>query len=221
MTQREQIKRGSSTAAVPPVASLRGKQASRRQKIVDKAYEMIRDSDGANIEIREVAERAGVALGTAYRYFGSKNRLFAEAFEKSVVEYQERVTPAVRKGKTNLERLRIASFTMIDNYTQEPEFRRIWKRDLRGDDDPAVVEITRRCQRAGLGFFRDCVEGVDQADAESIALIVASVVSETQDRVTSGEVSVDEARREVAKVVRMVLEFRDPTLPKAPRRAKS
>jgi len=221
MTQREQIKRGSSTAAVPPVASLRGKQASRRQKIVDKAYEMIRDSDGANIEIREVAERAGVALGTAYRYFGSKNRLFAEAFEKSMVEYQEAATPAVRRGKSNLERLRTASFTMLESYTKQQEFRRIWKRDLRGDDDPAVVEITRRCRRAGLGFFRDCVEGVDQADAKSIALIVASVVSETQDRVTSGEVSLEDARREVAKVVGMVLEFRDPTLPKVPLRAKS
>lgn len=200
----------------PPVAALRGKQASRRQRIVDAAYEMIRDSGGANVEIREVAEKAGVALGTAYRYFGSKNSLFAEAFEKSWTEFQLDAVAAVHRGSSNLERLRFAASTMLERDSREKEFRRIWKRDLRGDDDPAVVEVLGRCQRAGLGFFRDCIEGVERADAESIALILASVVSEQGDRVNTGEVSLKEASREVAKVVRMVLEFNDPTLPEPP-----
>ena len=218
--QTRASKQAPEAATLPTVGALRGSQVSRRQRIVDTAYQMILESEGENVEIREVAERAGVALGTAYRYFGSKNRLFAEAFEKSWTEYSEKAVPAVARGKSNLERLRLAAFSLLEAYTDEPEFRRIWQRDLRGDEDPAVVEILRRCQRAGLDFFHSCLEGIDRADAESIAFIVASVVSETQDRVTSGEVSFEQARREVAKAVRVVLEFHDPTLPAAPRRPK-
>jgi len=64
----------------PPVAAdLRAAQRARRDRIVDAAVAMMADTEYDRIQVKDVAESAGVALGTLYRYFVSKDHLFAEA----------------------------------------------------------------------------------------------------------------------------------------------
>jgi AcrR family transcriptional regulator len=62
---------------LPEISSLRGDQRERRQRIVDAAVELMCDVDYDRVQVKDVADRAGVALGTLYRYFNSKDHLFA------------------------------------------------------------------------------------------------------------------------------------------------
>ncbi|HEY7134760.1 MAG TPA: TetR family transcriptional regulator [Acidimicrobiia bacterium] len=50
----------------------------RRDRIVEAALDLLEDgAEYDRIQIRDVAQRAGVALGTLYRYFTSKEHLYA------------------------------------------------------------------------------------------------------------------------------------------------
>lgn len=63
----------------PAAAALRPAQRERRDRIVRAAVAMMADTEYERIQVKDVAEAADVALGTLYRYFVSKDHLFAEA----------------------------------------------------------------------------------------------------------------------------------------------
>ena len=53
-------------------AAIPASQAARRERILDAAMDLAADGGWDSVQMREVAERAEVALGTLYRYFPSK-----------------------------------------------------------------------------------------------------------------------------------------------------
>ena len=60
------------TTATPPLTPV---QRERRRRIIDAAMELAAEGGYDAVQMREVAARAEVALGTLYRYFASKERL--------------------------------------------------------------------------------------------------------------------------------------------------
>jgi AcrR family transcriptional regulator len=63
----------------PAVESLDPVQQARRARIVDAAIDLMRRTEYDRIQMKDVSAAAGVALGTTYRYFASKEQLLAEA----------------------------------------------------------------------------------------------------------------------------------------------
>ena len=198
---------------IPEPSMLRGTQVQRRQRIIDEAHRMIVDSGDGNVQIRDIAERAGVALGTAYRYFGSKERLYAEVYLQWCEQWNEELSADIRRAKSNTERVRLLARAVFERLISEPELISIG-RVLSVAEDPGVLEIIDRTEQGTLALFRSALEGVEQRDADSIAWIVLAVVRASLDRHAAGALTVDEANRQIAKAVRMVLEFRDPALKK-------
>lgn len=186
-------------------------QARRRQRIIDEAYKLIAARGEENVQIREIAEAADVALGTAYRYFGSKERLVAEVYAKWLDANLAELARYVDRGKTNRERLRMLALRMFDLFTGEPQFLRLSRQDLRGTSSAAVTEILARTEQEWMALFRSALRGVESRDADSIALVISSVVALELDRYLAGAGTFEAANRDIAKAVKMVLEFRDPT----------
>lgn len=56
------------------------RRAETRARIVAAALDLISEGGYVAAQVAAVAERAGVAVGTVYRYFPSKSDLFAEVF---------------------------------------------------------------------------------------------------------------------------------------------
>jgi AcrR family transcriptional regulator len=69
-----------SDKAVLDIDDLTPGQRARRERIVSAGLELLRDYDLDAIQVRDVAEHAGVAVSTVYRYFASKDHLFAAVF---------------------------------------------------------------------------------------------------------------------------------------------
>jgi AcrR family transcriptional regulator len=69
----------------PPPAS----QQARRERILDAAVELAAEGGYEAVQMREVAERADVALGTVYRYFPSKVHLLVTAMGRTFQTLQE------------------------------------------------------------------------------------------------------------------------------------
>lgn len=66
-----------SETARPEIDSLTAKQSARRQRVLEAAMDLAREGGYEAVQMRDVAARADVALGTVYRYFSSKDQLLA------------------------------------------------------------------------------------------------------------------------------------------------
>jgi len=62
-----------------PGGALARSQAARRRRVLDAALRLAGEGGVDAVQMRDVAAAAGVALGTVYRYFSSKERLLLEA----------------------------------------------------------------------------------------------------------------------------------------------
>jgi len=83
----------------PEVTSLRADQRERRQRIVDAAEQLMATVDYERLQVKDVADEAGVALGTLYRYFNSKDHLFACAVQSWSQRFGDRID-AIPNGPT-------------------------------------------------------------------------------------------------------------------------
>ena len=63
----------------PVPRTLTRAQQARRQRVVDAAMSLGLDGGYEAVQMRDVAARADVAMGTVYRYFTSKDHLLAAA----------------------------------------------------------------------------------------------------------------------------------------------
>ncbi|MFD3704046.1 TetR/AcrR family transcriptional regulator [Nocardia sp. NPDC058658] len=82
------------TTANPP-RRLRADAARNQQRIVEAARELFADH-GLEITLDDVAERAGVGVGTVYRRFANKKELIAEVFDQHVKDFADAAEEALR-----------------------------------------------------------------------------------------------------------------------------
>ncbi|HEX4281213.1 MAG TPA: helix-turn-helix domain-containing protein [Solirubrobacteraceae bacterium] len=79
-----------------------------RERLLAAARELIEEGGYASASVAAIAERAGVASGTLYRHFTSKEDLFVEVF-RSVCSHEERAMVAAAEslpaGAAAVERL--------------------------------------------------------------------------------------------------------------------
>jgi AcrR family transcriptional regulator len=202
----------SSPAAHGLPDDLRGTQPQRRQRIVDAAVELVREGKGENIEIRDVAARAGVALGTVYRYMGSKDRLFAEAYQQWAEARFEDLARSAAKGKTNTERLRRIALGFLEAFADEPQFLHLVRVDLAASVEPAVRSVLEEVVVGFLTICSDALDGIEGDDVKTIAGIVIAVIFFSLDQLTLRDISIEKVKRGVAVAMKAILEFRDPTL---------
>jgi AcrR family transcriptional regulator len=55
------------------------RQLERRKHLIRAAIELVSEIGVERVQMKQVSERSGVALGTTYRYFSSKDHLLASA----------------------------------------------------------------------------------------------------------------------------------------------
>lgn len=96
-------------------------QLARYRRITDAVIELVAEVGPDALQMREVTARSGVALGTIYRYFSSKEHLLAAA----VADWQERLTERV-----------------------VAEMRAARERTVEGDAEARVLRYARRELRA-------------------------------------------------------------------------
>jgi AcrR family transcriptional regulator len=88
------------TVRTPPASQL-----ARRERILDAAMELATEGGYEAVQMREVADRAEVALGTLYRYFPSKVHLLLSALGRTFVELQQSAQRADDSSSTPEERI--------------------------------------------------------------------------------------------------------------------
>ncbi len=83
-----------------PLEELTRSQAERRGRVITAALELGAEGGYDAVQMRDVSQRADVALGTIYRYFSSKDHLLAAAqIEWSLALEQEVGKRPLRAGR--------------------------------------------------------------------------------------------------------------------------
>jgi AcrR family transcriptional regulator len=84
---------------------LTGAQKARCQRVVDAAMELALEGGYEAVQMRDVAARAHVAMGTVYRYFTSKDHMLAAALVHWVEQLDARLAQVPMRGSTASERV--------------------------------------------------------------------------------------------------------------------
>jgi len=79
--------------------------AARRSRIVDVAIKLARGRGFEAVGLREVADEAGVALGTLYKVFSSKEEMISAAVDQQTRLLRKRFERSPARGETRLARL--------------------------------------------------------------------------------------------------------------------
>ncbi len=110
----------------PPVPeSLIPSQRARRDRIVGAALELLKDGEYDKIQMRDIAEQADVALGTVYRYFASKEHLFAAVLVVWSGALHQRVQRRPLVGDTPVEMLDDLMGRVLNAFDRFPQFLRL------------------------------------------------------------------------------------------------
>jgi AcrR family transcriptional regulator len=112
------------TAGGLPVEGMPAWQAARRRRIVDAALAALREQEYEQIQIRDVAASAGVALGTLYRYFSSKEHLYAAVLtEWAAFGGTRRPRPAASGAR---DRARRRTHAILRAIERQPQFFKVY-----------------------------------------------------------------------------------------------
>ena len=84
-------------------------QRERRKRILDATLALASKGGYDAVQMRTVAEKADVAVGTLYRYFPSKVHLLVTAMARELGRVEGRVDRSQLRGETAVDRLRHAA----------------------------------------------------------------------------------------------------------------
>lgn len=132
-----------------------------RQLILETAVRLFAERGYEQTTMRLVAGQAGVSLGNAYYYFGSKEHLVQAFYERIQVEIRAAALPAIRDTRGFAERLRSVFHTGVDVMTPYHEFA---GKLIRTASDPAspvspFSPESASARDASISLFQDVVAG--------------------------------------------------------------
>lgn len=143
--------------SLPPPATERGRQS--RQRILDAAETIFGSKGYFQASIADIVREAGVAQGTFYVYFRSKQHVFVELLQSLAAAVQAAVVPAIASASDRIEEeeLGLAAFFLVVH--QRPHFYRIIRQAEFVDPDafrnyyatfvPGYVKRTRQAMAKG------------------------------------------------------------------------
>ncbi len=193
-------------AGVPPVPEeLRTKQHARRQRIVRAALAAATRSNYDDVKMTTVARDAGVALGTVYRYFASKEHLFAAVFLEWQGALDRRLAKAAPRGDSEAERVLDVYSRVLTAFELQPQFLRI----LMIVEMSADANAIRTMNTAGA-YFRDSMSGVfdEYDDARShIAFTITSVLFSGLRAWSRNRMTIADVRVQVEAAIHLIYHY--------------
>jgi TetR/AcrR family transcriptional regulator, cholesterol catabolism regulator len=150
-------------------------QRDRRKRILDATLALASKGGYDAVQMRSVAERADVALGTLYRYFPSKIHLLVSALAREFERTQDRVDRAVLRGDTGYERVLHMIGGITKAMQRDPQLTEAMTRAFMFADASAAAEVDRVGRLMDSMFARAMSEDEPTEDELAIARVISDV----------------------------------------------
>lgn len=112
-----------------PRIAYRSKTTRRKKKIIQIATQLFSEKSYHDVTIDEVAAKAGIAKGTIYLYFESKEKLYLEILEYGFESIESLIEKEVAKTDPASEKLKKVLRLIFGFYRQNLDVLRILSRD--------------------------------------------------------------------------------------------
>jgi TetR/AcrR family transcriptional regulator, cholesterol catabolism regulator len=159
---------------VPETSTLPRNQAARRGRVIEAAMALATEGGYDAVQMRDVASRASVALGTIYRYFTSKDQLLAAAMVEWLGQLEQEVGRRPPRGDTAAERVvdvvRRANRTLGRN----PRLTAALVTAVAAPD-PDVVALHRESDAAMQRILSSSMADVDEATKADVVRVLNHV----------------------------------------------
>jgi len=134
-------------------------QRDRRRRILEATLALASKGGYDAVQMRTVAEKAGVALGTLYRYFPSKIHLLVSALASEFEAIQEKLGRKPVPGDTPYDRMLYVLGRMTRAMQREPLLAEAMTRAFMFADPSASAEVNAVARLMEEMFTRAMHEG--------------------------------------------------------------
>ena len=155
-------------AATHSEGALTRNQAARRERVIRAALDLGADGGYDAVQMRDVATRADVALGTIYRYFPSKDALLLGVMVHWRGDLEQRVTRRPPAGATTVERIMDVLERALRSMDRQPMLTTAVIGAMTSGEPAsvdAIGEVTSTMARIMRSAFPDDVDPAVEASA--------------------------------------------------------
>ena len=150
-------------------------QRERRKRILDATLALASKGGYDAVQMRTVAERADVALGTLYRYFPSKIHLLVSALVLEFERTQEKLDRRPIPGDTPYDRMLYVLSRVTRTMQREPMLTEAMTRAFMFADPSASAEVNAVARLMEEMFTRAMHDGEPTADDRAKARVIGDV----------------------------------------------
>lgn len=190
--------------ALEPELRLTPKQDARRRRVMQAALELGAEGGYDAVQMREVASRAKVALGTIYRYFSSKDHLLAAAMGEWTGQLRGRLAQSPAKGETMSERLLDVLRRATRAMERQPKLTAALVMSLSAPDiglEDATADVRSQIAAMAGGVLDD----LDEETRATILSIIGHVWYSTLTSWANGRRPFSVVNSELERAVRLLL----------------
>src|SRR5882724_1890519 len=193
-----------------PVEAMTSRQLVRRAQLIEAVIDLVREVGPGVVQMRDVAERSGIALGTVYRYFSSKEHLLAVA----LCDWQERLARRVLMPRAGEEAEigedlteRVLSYVRkeVRGFARNPKIAELMVQ-VHVSSDPYARDALARMEAISDQVMDKLLEGVAPERVEPIKYALGSVLITSLTYWVTGRGTLADMTRQVESVTLLVLE---------------
>jgi AcrR family transcriptional regulator len=199
------------TQAAPlAVEAMTSHQLVRRAKLIEAVIDLVREVGPGAVQMRDVADRSGIALGTVYRYFSSKEHLLATA----LADWHERLTRRVLVSRTGeaaesggdlTERVLTYVRKELRGFTRHPKIAELMVQ-VHVSSDPYARDALARMSMMNDRVMDRLLAGVPPERAGPIKYALGSILMSSLTYWVTGRITTAELTSQVESVTKLVLE---------------
>jgi TetR/AcrR family transcriptional regulator, cholesterol catabolism regulator len=180
-------------------------QRERRQRILDATLALASKGGYDAVQMRAVAERANVALGTLYRYFPSKIHLLVSGLAREFERNQEKLDRTTIPGDTPYDRILFVLGKITRTMQREPMLTEAMTRAFMFADPSAAAEVNTVARLMEHMLTRAMHEGEPSADEIAIARVIGDVWLSNLVAWVTRRASADDVSRQLELAARLLL----------------
>jgi AcrR family transcriptional regulator len=187
------------------VSTLNDEQKVRRQRIIDAAFELGAERGYDAVQMRDVAATANVSLATIYRYFSSKDHVFAAAMNEWTARLHTRVATSPPKGDTMAERLIDVLLRACSALERQPKLGMALVRSLSAvdvDTRESTLEVRRQISSMG----EQVLAPLDPETREDIISVMSHVWYSSLTSWAVGRTDFDVVTSELTRAVHVLVD---------------
>ena len=180
-------------------------QARRRARLMETARLLANEGGYEAVTIDAVCRRAGVARGTVYHYFSSKDHLLIEVN----IQWAEECCAELRRkppaGATLLDRIVETFRRVVDGVLREPKFFRAAFQAL-CSPDPAVTQMQGRLVAITAEYLEAALEFAPEINPAPLCMVLGHVFFSSLVAMVVGRVTPEMLMEDLTVAATMALE---------------